>query len=174
MHYQSLLETSVRLIHQSLKFTIQITFLLLNWAKSDWLLFVNALTLFTSIGKLKIKRPINYFSALTSFLVFEFVLVLAPLVLLLFVLPLMIGPNYRTWGLDVAKACFEGADWQGQPLAPIFGSEKDGSMYMKMKIPIIPRITYCDYHGLFGTSRKLTIRCNQDMNWHEKKALFIW
>ena len=86
----------------------------------------------------------------------------------------MIGPNYSTWGLDVAKAFYDGTDWQGQQLAPLFGSNDNDSMHVKMKIPLIPRITYCDYNGLFGTGSKLTIRCYQDTNLHEKIALFIW
>ena len=50
---------------------------------------------------------------LLAFIAFEFSLVLAPICLLIFVLPIMIGPNYRSWGLDVIKAWWERKDWSG-------------------------------------------------------------
>jgi hypothetical protein len=38
-------------------------------------------------------------------------MVIAPILLLMFVLPLMIGGRYRSWGLDVAKAWWDKREW---------------------------------------------------------------
>uniref|UniRef100_A0A915D5K0 Innexin n=1 Tax=Ditylenchus dipsaci TaxID=166011 RepID=A0A915D5K0_9BILA len=102
--------------------------------------------------------------AFAAFIAFEFTLVLAPLFLLIFFLPLMIGSNYRTWGLDIAKA------WRDSPLMPFFGSDS-----REVRVPLIPRITYCDYHFVtLGNDHILTYRCYLDANWHERTALFTW
>jgi hypothetical protein len=50
--------------------------------------------------------------AFAAFLTFEICLVIAPLLLLLVVLPLMIGSTYRTYGLDIAIAWWENREWQ--------------------------------------------------------------
>nr|CAD2171990.1 unnamed protein product [Meloidogyne enterolobii] len=111
--------------------------------------------------------------AFGAFLAFEFSLVLAPLILLLFVLPLMIGANYRSWGFDIMRAWWEGRDWQGNPLAPFF--EFSGHRDRSMLVPLVPRITYCDYHFVsLGNTHTLTYRCYLDANWHERTALFTW
>uniref|UniRef100_A0A914CXU4 Innexin n=1 Tax=Acrobeloides nanus TaxID=290746 RepID=A0A914CXU4_9BILA len=109
-------------------------------------------------------------NAFAAFIAFEAMLVIAPLVLLFFVLPIMVGGSYRTWGLDVARAWWERKEWQGSPLIPFFGSEKDDPI-----MPLIPRITYCDYHFVtLGNDHVLTYRCYLDANWHERTALFTW
>lgn len=42
-------------------------------------------------------------------------------------------------------------------------------------MPLIPRITYCDYHFVtLGNDHVLTYRCYLDANWHERTALFCW
>lgn len=42
-------------------------------------------------------------------------------------------------------------------------------------MPLIPRITYCDYHFVtLGNDHVLTYRCLLDANWHERTALFTW
>ncbi|KAI1700459.1 innexin domain-containing protein [Ditylenchus destructor] len=111
--------------------------------------------------------------AFAAFMTFEISLVVAPLVLLLFVLPLMVGSNYRTWGLDIARAWWEGRDWQGSPLVPFF--DVASSEGRSMLVPLIPRITYCDYHFVtLGNTHSLTYRCYLDANWHERTALFTW
>uniref|UniRef100_A0A914EEA8 Innexin n=1 Tax=Acrobeloides nanus TaxID=290746 RepID=A0A914EEA8_9BILA len=101
---------------------------------------------------------------------FEAMLVLAPLFLLVFILPIMIGGSYRTWGLDVAQTWWEGKEWQGSPLTPFFGSPNDTPI-----ISLIPSITYCDYHFVtLVNDHVLTYRCYLDANWHERIALFTW
>ena len=50
--------------------------------------------------------------AFAAFLTFEICLVIAPLLLLIVVLPLMIGSTYRTYGLDIAIAWWENREWQ--------------------------------------------------------------
>uniref|UniRef100_A0A914QZW0 Uncharacterized protein n=1 Tax=Panagrolaimus davidi TaxID=227884 RepID=A0A914QZW0_9BILA len=50
-------------------------------------------------------------NAFAAFICFEITLVLAPLFLLMGILPLMIGGHYRTWGLDVARAWWENREW---------------------------------------------------------------
>uniref|UniRef100_A0A914CY59 Innexin n=1 Tax=Acrobeloides nanus TaxID=290746 RepID=A0A914CY59_9BILA len=101
---------------------------------------------------------------------FECCLTLAPLFLLLVVLPLMIGSGYRTYGIDVAKAWWEHREWKGVPLKPAIGSSTAPG-----QLPLIPRITYCDYHFVtMGNSHMLTYRCYLDANWHERTALFTW
>uniref|UniRef100_A0A914QB85 Innexin n=1 Tax=Panagrolaimus davidi TaxID=227884 RepID=A0A914QB85_9BILA len=103
-------------------------------------------------------------NAFAAFIWFEIILVLAPAVLLMFILPVLVGGNYRTWGLDVARA------WQGSTLTPAFGSRNDTPL-----MPLIPRITYCDYHFVtLGNDHILTYRCYLDANWHERTALFTW
>jgi hypothetical protein len=47
---------------------------------------------------------------------FELTLVIAPLILLFFILPLMVGGRYRTWGLDIGRAWWEKREWQGSPV----------------------------------------------------------
>lgn len=49
--------------------------------------------------------------AVAAFLTFEFALVAAPLFLLVVVLPLMIGSQYRSWGFDIARAWWEHREW---------------------------------------------------------------
>uniref|UniRef100_A0A914KIS1 Innexin n=2 Tax=Meloidogyne incognita TaxID=6306 RepID=A0A914KIS1_MELIC len=112
--------------------------------------------------------------AFSAFIAFEFTLVLAPVCLLLFVLPIMIGPNYRSWGLDVIKTWWERKDWQGVSLPPVFGFQSP-ELGGRPAVPLIPRITYCDYQFVsIGNSHTLTYRCYLDANWHERTALFIW
>uniref|UniRef100_A0A914E4J3 Uncharacterized protein n=1 Tax=Acrobeloides nanus TaxID=290746 RepID=A0A914E4J3_9BILA len=109
-------------------------------------------------------------NAFVAFIAFEAMLVLAPLFLLVFILPIMIGGSYRTWGLDVAQTWWEGKEWQGSPLTPFFGSPNDTPI-----MPLIPRITYCDYHFVtLVNDHVLTYRCYLDANWHERIALFTW
>lgn len=111
--------------------------------------------------------------AFAAFIAFEFSLVIAPLCLLLFVLPLMIGPAYRSWGLDVVRAWWERRDWQGVPLQTALALHP--SLSHRPHVPLIPRITYCDYNFVsIGNSHTLTYRCYLDANWHERTALFIW
>ncbi|KAF7634722.1 Innexin [Meloidogyne graminicola] len=111
--------------------------------------------------------------AFSAFIAFEFSLVLAPICLLIFVLPIMIGPNYRSWGLDVIKAWWERKDWQGVSLTPVLGFQSPE--LGRPSVPLIPRITYCDYQFVsIGNSHTLTYRCYLDANWHERTALFIW
>uniref|UniRef100_A0A914HMK1 Innexin n=1 Tax=Globodera rostochiensis TaxID=31243 RepID=A0A914HMK1_GLORO len=115
--------------------------------------------------------------AYSAFLAFECALVVAPLLLLLFVLPLMIGGGYRTWGLDIARAWWERRDWQGAPLLPFYDASGDfhEASQRRPVVPLIPRITYCDYHFVsLGNSHTLTYRCYMDANWHERTALFTW
>uniref|UniRef100_A0A183CFN7 Innexin n=1 Tax=Globodera pallida TaxID=36090 RepID=A0A183CFN7_GLOPA len=116
--------------------------------------------------------------AYAAFLAFEWSLVVAPLLLLLFVLPLMIGGAYRTWGLDIARAWWERRDWQGAPLLPFYdvsGGDFHEASQRRPVVPLIPRITYCDYHFVsLGNSHTLTYRCYMDANWHERTALFTW
>lgn len=50
-------------------------------------------------------------NAFAAFIAFEVFLVLAPLILLLGLLPLIIGGSYRTWGLDVMRAVVEQKEW---------------------------------------------------------------
>ncbi|KAL3076337.1 hypothetical protein niasHS_013608 [Heterodera schachtii] len=112
--------------------------------------------------------------AYAAFLAFECSLVMSPLLLLLFVLPLMIGGAYRSWGLDIARAWWERRDWQGSPLVPFYESSIGISNHRPV-VPLIPRITYCDYHFVsLGNSHTLTYRCYMDANWHERTALFTW
>jgi len=86
----------------------------------------------------------------------------------------MIGPNYRSWGLDVIKAWWERKDWQGVSLPPVFGFQSP-ELGGRPAVPLIPRITYCDYQFVsIGNSHTLTYRCYLDANWHERTALFIW
>jgi hypothetical protein len=109
-------------------------------------------------------------NAFAAFIWFEITLVLAPAVLLMFILPILVGGNYRTWGLDVARAWWEKKEWQGSTLTPAFGSRNDTPL-----MPLIPRITYCDYHFVtLGNDHILTYRCYLDANWHERTALFTW
>uniref|UniRef100_A0A914GRU5 Innexin n=1 Tax=Globodera rostochiensis TaxID=31243 RepID=A0A914GRU5_GLORO len=120
--------------------------------------------------------------AYAAFLAFECSLFVAPLLLLLFVLPLMIGGAYRTWGLDIARAWWERRDWQGSPLLPFYDASVSISHDVSHEasqrrpvVPLIPRITYCDYHFVsLGNSHTLTYRCYMDANWHERTALFTW
>ncbi|KAI1699587.1 innexin domain-containing protein [Ditylenchus destructor] len=123
--------------------------------------------------------------AFAAFIAFEFTLVLAPLFLLVFFLPLMIGSPYRTYGLDVIKAWWEHREWRDVPLAPAIGqsSWSDPTHYQNIyaqeiappRVPLIPRITYCDYHFVtLGNDHILTYRCYLDANWHERTALFTW
>lgn len=135
--------------------------------------------------------------AFAAFIAFECCLTLAPLFLLLVVLPLMIGSGYRTYGIDVAKAWWEHREWyesQGSkrgPLAPFYSlflveitclfrkgvplKPAIGSSTAPGQLPLIPRITYCDYHFVtMGNSHMLTYRCYLDANWHERTALFTW
>uniref|UniRef100_A0A915D6J5 Innexin n=1 Tax=Ditylenchus dipsaci TaxID=166011 RepID=A0A915D6J5_9BILA len=109
--------------------------------------------------------------AFAAFVAFEIALVLAPLFLLVFFLPLMIGSGFRTWGLDIARAWWEQNEWKGVPLQPLLGSSHSHSV----KVPLIPRVTYCDYHFVsLGNDHVLTYRCYLDANWHERTALFTW
>jgi len=109
--------------------------------------------------------------AFAGFLLFEAVLVLSPLFLLLFILPMMIGAGFRTWGLDVAMAMWERKEWQGAALTPFFGGDSNTSPLL----PLIPRITYCDYPFVtLGNKQVITYRCYLDANWHERTALFTW
>uniref|UniRef100_A0A183C3L0 Innexin n=1 Tax=Globodera pallida TaxID=36090 RepID=A0A183C3L0_GLOPA len=118
--------------------------------------------------------------AYAAFLAFECSLFVAPLLLLLFVLPLMIGGAYRTWGLDIARAWWERRDWQGSPLLPFYDASVSHDVTHEVSqrrpvVPLIPRITYCDYHFVsLGNSHTLTYRCYMDANWHERTALFTW
>jgi hypothetical protein len=52
--------------------------------------------------------------AFAAFIVFELCLVIAPLLLLLVILPMMIGGAYRTWGLDLLRALWEKKEWYGK------------------------------------------------------------
>lgn len=49
--------------------------------------------------------------AFAAFLTFEFVIMIAPLFLNLVVLPLMIGSQFRSYGMDVAIAWWENREW---------------------------------------------------------------
>ncbi|KAH7724106.1 innexin family protein [Aphelenchoides avenae] len=107
--------------------------------------------------------------AVAAFITFEACLVLAPVFLLVVVLPLMIGSGYRTWGFDIARAWWEHREWKGEPIRPLFGSHS-GPV-----VPLIPRVTYCDYHWItLSNDHVLTYRCYLDANWHERTALFTW
>ncbi|KAH7710832.1 innexin inx-3 [Aphelenchoides avenae] len=107
--------------------------------------------------------------AVAAFLTFELALVIAPMFLLVVVLPLMIGSQYRSWGFDIARAWWEHKEWKGRPLQPLFGDNDD------VHVPLIPRVTYCDYHFVsLGNDHVLTYRCYLDANWHERTALCTW
>ncbi|KAH7707152.1 innexin inx-3 [Aphelenchoides avenae] len=109
--------------------------------------------------------------AVAAFLTFELCLVSAPIFLLVVVLPLMIGSGYRSWGIDIARAWWEGREWKGEPLKPLMGSQT----FDAPPVPLIPRITYCDYHYVsLGNDHVVTYRCYLDANWHERTALFTW
>uniref|UniRef100_A0A183CT38 Innexin n=1 Tax=Globodera pallida TaxID=36090 RepID=A0A183CT38_GLOPA len=73
----------------------------------------------------------------------------------------------------------------GTTLTPVLGSD---DLHQRMlqrplrdwersppRIPLIPRITYCDYNYVsLGNTHTLTYRCYLDANWHERTALFTW
>uniref|UniRef100_A0A914I5F9 Innexin n=1 Tax=Globodera rostochiensis TaxID=31243 RepID=A0A914I5F9_GLORO len=127
----------------------------------------------------------TYSRAFAGFIFFEFSLVMAPVALLMFVLPLMVGAGYRTWGLDVARAWWDRKEWHGTTLTPVLGSDEQHQRMLQRplrdwersppRIPLIPRITYCDYNYVsLGNTHTLTYRCYLDANWHERTALFTW
>jgi hypothetical protein len=114
--------------------------------------------------------------AFTAFLFFELALVLAPVCLLLVVLPLMIGPQFRSYGLDVVRAWWDGREWQDRGLTPFYWSSSHGKEAGGPDlIPLIPRTTYCRYiFDYWMVPTKLTFRCYMDAGWHERTALFTW
>ncbi|KAL3096299.1 hypothetical protein niasHS_004937 [Heterodera schachtii] len=129
----------------------------------------------------------TYSRAFAGFIFFELSLVFAPIVLLMFVLPLMVGAGYRTWGLDVARAWWDRKEWHGTTLTPVLGAVDEHQQQRLFqrplrdwersppRIPLIPRITYCDYNYVsLGNTHTLTYRCYLDANWHERTALFTW
>jgi hypothetical protein len=59
-------------------------------------------------GKLDLTKTFELISVFVAFLTFELWLLLAPLLLLLFVLPWMVGARFRTWGLDILRTSWEG------------------------------------------------------------------
>ena len=104
----------------------------------------------------------GYYRLFTAFITFEFGLVLAPVILLLFVFPSMIGSNFRTYGFDVVKAWHYNNNWQDTP----FGSNDN--------IPLFPRTTYCDFHSLLGPNGPFTYQCYLDVTWYERTAFITW
>uniref|UniRef100_A0A914DTU3 Innexin n=1 Tax=Acrobeloides nanus TaxID=290746 RepID=A0A914DTU3_9BILA len=83
----------------------------------------------------------------------------------------VIDDNFKCASSSNAFAAFIAFEaMQGSPLTPFFGSPNDTPI-----MPLIPRITYCDYHFVtLVNDHVLTYRCYLDANWHERIALFTW